>query len=360
MTFDALVGTRLLPESARPTPEKLPSALEKGKQFQSIDPDASSSKKLDFREALERALGAPALKEADEPFEKTEEATDEDKQTPGKTGSSFGLNELVVALASAAAARFDELSFPVVDGDMSNEPQAEKDSGSRKNLPASPLKIRRESDASQPNAAVTTHEVDEPNRVTSHDMTGVANSEPKDPKTAAFHAVDPAVSPPDKRAAELLAKGVVPTPPPTVEQPKIVPRAAELARPMQNSAAAYAVRESVRLERTDNGGRAELKLDMGDGHKVELRVEVENGVAKVMMTTRSHELHGWMHRSADQLMRALLDAGLQLDGVDVDTSGEGHHQQQRRNPGGSGEFEAESAVETVWLDALPSKIHIVA
>jgi hypothetical protein len=142
---------------------------------------------------------------------------------------------------------------------------------------------------------------------------------------------------------------------------RVASRTTELARPMHNLQRAYAARDMIRLERTAKGGRAAMQLDLGDGQQIELRLEVEEGVARVVMSSKSAELHGWLHRSADQLMRALVASGLQLDGVDVDTSGQesGGRDERRRRGDSLADDWSEPDVETVWLDALPSKIHIV-
>lgn len=113
----------------------------------------------------------------------------------------------------------------------------------------------------------------------------------------------------------------------------------------------------VRMRTSDRGGDASISLDLGDGVTLELKIQVRDGAANVVIQANHPELIHQMHDARAELAQALQSAGIDPESMQFG-SGDG----QRRGEGD--EDQPIESVDDELQDAqefnhIPGRLYII-
>lgn len=86
------------------------------------------------------------------------------------------------------------------------------------------------------------------------------------------------------------------------------------ARP---TAAVAPTNQHMQIRPTNEGGAAQIRLDLGNGTHLDVAIDVRDGVARVQLRSNGADVANRMSMAADDLIKALQDSGIDAAEVDI-------------------------------------------
>ncbi len=122
---------------------------------------------------------------------------------------------------------------------------------------------------------------------------------------------------------------------------------------------ALASAERVQMKTNDRGGDARVSLDLGDGVKLELRVQVRDGVANVVIQANRPELVHQLNTARAELAQALQSAGLDPELLQFG-SGDGQQHEREQESWNHDWLEEEQNESSQDWDHIPGRLYIIS
>ncbi len=122
---------------------------------------------------------------------------------------------------------------------------------------------------------------------------------------------------------------------------------------------AMASTERVQMKTNDRGGDARVSLDLGDGVKLELRVQVRDGVANVVIQANRPELIDQLNTARAELAQALQSAGLDPELLQFG-SGDGQQHEREQESWNHEWLEEEQNESSQDWDHIPGRLYIIS